>query len=314
LADKIKPRYTSLIYPGGRWIHQSGKGLAEFGLEQINDVHLALVEFFPDTNYIFKDAGIADGISIVFKDFSKKKTGFTYRYAGLLPIHVENPGEKLMPLNPTNMIIVEKIEKVVSQKGFAYLHDTILPRSLFSIESDFVEKNPSLVREYNVADPFDLETEIKLFTNDKAGKSGRAKWYIANKNIISTGREYINTWKVVVSSANAGGQKRSNQIAILDNHSAFGRSRVALKTFKSEQEAKNFLAYAKSDLIRFAFLLTDESLSSLAKLVPDIGNYHNDNGVIDFSKDVSEQLYNIFKITDQQTISHIKAVLATKAV
>jgi hypothetical protein len=48
--------------------------------------------------------------------------------------------------------------------------------------------------------------------------------------------------------------------------------------------------------------------------VPDIGNYHNDNGVIDFSKDVSEQLYNIFKITDQQTISHIKAVLATKAV
>ena len=67
-------------------------------------------------------------------------------------------------------------------------------------------------------------TEIKLFTNDKAGKSGRAHWYITDKNVITSGREYLNKWKVIVSSANAGGQKRSNQIAIIDNHSAFGRS------------------------------------------------------------------------------------------
>ena len=127
------------------------------------------------------------------------------------------------------------------------MHDAILPRSLFSIESDFVEKNPMLVIDYHEGDNYDPESEIKLFTNDKAGKSGRAKWYIANKDVITTGREHLNRWKVIVSSANAGGQKRSNQIAIVDNHSAFGRSRVALKTFATEQEAKNFFKYATSE-------------------------------------------------------------------
>ena len=41
LADNLTSRFSSLIYPAVRWIHRSGKGLADFGYEQINDVHLA---------------------------------------------------------------------------------------------------------------------------------------------------------------------------------------------------------------------------------------------------------------------------------
>lgn len=167
---------------------------------------------------------------------------------------------------------------------------------MFSIESDFVERNPDLVREYTEGDTFNPETEIELFTNDKAGKSGRARWYVANKEVITTGFEHLNRWEVIVSSANAGGQKRSNQIAIVDNHSVFGRSRVALKTFATEQEAKNFFKYATSEIIRFAFLLTDESLTSLAKKVPDLLDYSDTNGVIDYNCDVNAQLYELFSI------------------
>ena len=311
-ADNLKPLYSSLIYPGGRWIHRSGKGLAEFGLAQINDVHLSLIEYFPDSYYIFPEVGIADGVSIVMKDFSKKEPGFKYQYALSDAISMLPPGEQLLPLNPDDNEIVTNIENTVTQHNFVYLHDTILPRSLFSIESDFVERNPNLVREYNDGDSFDHNTEIKLYTNDKAGKAGRARWYIANRSIIATGIEELNRWKVIVSSANAGGQKRSNQIQVVDNYSAFGRARVALKTFATEQEARNFLKYAKSDLIRFAFLLTDESLTSLAKLVPDILNYTNDNGIIDFSDDVTTQLYSLFNISDSMQ-RHIRAILATKA-
>lgn len=191
------------------------------------------------------------------------------------------------------------------------MHDAILPRCLFSIESDFVEKNPTLVREYENGDVFDSDTEIKLFTNDKAGKSGRARWYIANKDVITTGIEYLDRWKVIVSSANAGGQKRSNQIAIVDNHSAFGRSRVALKTFATKQEAKNFFKYATSEIIRFAFLLTDESLTSLAKKVPDLLDYSDNNGLIDYSGNVNEQLYSLFGI-DEKNQQYIREVLASK--
>ena len=203
----------------------------------------------------------------------------------------------------------KKLDAIISK--YACLHDSVLSQKLFGIESDFVEKNPSLVREYNDGDYFNLDVEIKLFTNDKAGKSGRARWYVANKNVISSGIEHLERWKVIVSSANAGGQKRSNQIAVIDNHSAFGRSRVALKTFETEKEAYNFFKYATSEIIRFAFLMTDESLTSLAKKVPDLLDYTDNNGLIDYNGDVNGQLYKLFGMDNAQQ-QYIKEVLSTK--
>lgn len=311
VSDKLG-RYTSLIYPGARWIHRSGKGLEQFGKAQINDPHLCLLKFYPISTDIFKEVGIADGLSIVMKDSDKTAEGFIYVYSKggeeIMTI-ANNPGDELFSLNPLDGDIAKALNNAIQR--FACMHDTILPRSLFSIESDFVEKNPELVRVYNDGDAFDVDKEIKLFTNDKAGKSGRARWYVANKSVITTGCDYLDKWKVVVSSANAGGQKRSNQIAILDNHSAFGRARVALKTFDTEQEAKNFLKYATSEIIRFAFLLTDESLTSLAKKVPDLVDYTNDNGIIDYSKDIDAQLYDLFCIAEKDRL-HIKEVLKAK--
>ena len=311
ISDQLG-RYTSLIYPGARWIHRSGKGLEQFGLTQINDPHLCFLKFFPDSTDVFKEVGIADGLSIVMKDTQKKSNGFRYVYSKKgkeVTIEANNPKEELFSLNPLDNEITDSLNCAIIKYGC--LHDAILPRSLFSIESDFVEKNPMLVRDYHEGDNYDPESEIKLFTNDKAGKSGRARWYIANKNVITTGREHLNRWKVIVSSANAGGQKRSNQIAIVDDHSAFGRSRVALKTFVTEQEAKNFFKYATSEIIRFAFLLTDESLTSLAKKVPDLLDYSDANGIIDYNGNVNNQLYKLFGI-DESNQHYIQEVLTSK--
>lgn len=311
ISEKIG-KYTALIYPGSRWIHRSGKGLEKFGLAQMNDPHLALLEFFPCSKDIFKDVAIADGLSIVLKNMEKKECGFIYKYSvdgKVITIQANNPGNDMFSLNPQDNEIIKRLDNAI--KSFGCLHDSILPRNLFSIESDFVEKNPSLVKEYNDGDYYNPETEIKLFTNDKAGKSGRARWYIANKNVITSGSEYLNKWKVIVSSANAGGQKRSNQIAIVDNHSAFGRSRVALKTFATEKEAINFFKYATSEIIRFAFLLTDESLTSLAKKVPDLLTYSDENGIIDYNNDINTLLYELFRI-DKKNQQHIREILASK--
>lgn len=148
----------------------------------------------------------------------------------------EAPTVRSGRFTPLDSIIVDKIDRGVSRLGIKYLHDAILPRSLFGIESNYVEKNPNIVRPFNESPSFDPKTEVKLFTNDKAGKSGRAKWFIAPLSAVPKGQQFIHQWQVVVSSANAGGQKRDNQIAIIDNHSAFGRSRVALRSFERERE------------------------------------------------------------------------------
>jgi len=305
LADNVSKGYISLIYPGSRWIHRSGKGMSKFGHSQINDAHLSKLLYFSDANEVFDKVEISDGISIVLKNMHQVKDSFDYEYHhnGIKKTAIiEHPGDKLIPLDPTNLAIINKIDKVVSENNWRFLNESVFSRKLFAIESDFVEKHPDKVRPIDEGN-FDSENEIKLFTNDRAGKSGRAKWFIASRDVITMNQELIDEWQVVVSSANAGGQKRDNQIAIIDNHSAFGRSRLALKSFKTEQEAKNFLKYAQTTFIRYAFLLTNESLSSLAKQVPDIIDYTNENSGIDWTKSIQEidqQLYRKYGLSNEE--------------
>lgn len=303
-SDKVAKECVCLIYPAGRWIHRFGKGLQEFGLKQINDTKLKKIVFYPVTTDLFPGIQIADGISIVLKDMNKHTNEFVYDYVTEnvhKTVSINSPGEQLMPLNPFDIEICKKIDDFILKNKISYLHEAILPRSLFKIESDFVEKHPEKVELY-AGQSYDSTKTIKLFTNDKAGKMGRAKWFLADKNVISSNKEYIGEWQVVVSSANAGGQKRDNQIEIIDNNSAFGRSRVALRSFKTEKEAKNFYNYACSYLIKYAFLMTDESLTSLGKRVPDLINYTDDNGIIDFSSDINKQFYELLNLSEENVV------------
>ena len=137
-------------------------------------------------------------------------------------------------------------------------------------------------------------------TNDKPGPAGRTKWFVVDKELVNQNANYISEWQVVVSSAHPGGQEgRNNQLAIVDNHSAFGRARVALKSFKNVLDAENFTKYINCKFVKYAMLLTDEALSSLAKYVPDMLNY-NENGIIDYSKNIDEQLYSLIGLTNEE--------------
>lgn len=302
VADVVARNFSCLIYPGGRWIHRSGKGMTEFGLNQINSPHLTKLFYYPKADEIFKDVAIGDGISVVVKDFSKGNSQFEYIYSedGNEQIElIDSPGEKLLVLNPKNSHVVDKIEKFVNMNKFKFISESnVINQKLFQIESDFAEQNPDKVEIYT-GQSVDYKKQIKLFTNDKGGKIGRATWFIADRDAIKVNNHLIDKWKVVVSSANAGGQKRDNQLEILDNHSAFGRSRIALKAFDTEQEAQNFYKYMKSYIIRFAFLMTDESLSSLGKYVPDLIDYSSENNIIDFEDDnIDNQLQQLMEISD----------------
>lgn len=287
--------------------------MQQFGLMQINDKHLSSLYFYPNSTDLFGDAAdLTDGISIVLKRYTKDSSKFNYHYCPDvftdICVEREAPGKTIIELNPNDSIVMNKVDAFVKKHQLKVLHERILPRSLFSIESDFVEKNPQKVTLMDGSEPLS-KGEIKLLTNDKAGKAGRAKWYKVSKDVIpSSAFQYINKYKVIVSSANAGGVKRDNQIEIVDNKSAFGRVRIALAVFDTKQEADNFLAYCKSYVIRFAFLMTDDALSSLAMRVPDLGDYTINNKLIDFSEDINSQLFSLMKFTDEEK-RYIKATI-----
>lgn len=303
LADYLNPSHSVLIYPGGRWMQQSGRGMQEFGITLINSPQLSHLLYYPNANEIFGDVAIPDGISIVHKDYSKNSDIFDYT---IIEDGVSNrsarksPGEKIFIINPTDEPIVEKIYNFVSEQNLDFLsNSTTINQKLFQIESNFVELNPDKVEVFT-GQKFNMDNQIKLFANDKSGKTGRAKWYIANRDVIKVRQNLIDKYKVVVSSANAGGQKRDNQLEILEPHTAFGRSRIALKAFDSKQEAENFYKYMDSNFIRYTFLLTDENLSSLAKLVPDLLDYTNEQKIIDFSKNIDSQIYKLLNLTTNE--------------
>ena len=107
---------------------------------------------------------------------------------------------------------------------------------------------------------------------------------------------------------NVGGQKRDWQLELLDNHSAFGRSRVALGMFKTKTEAENFMKFCQSDIVRFLFLMTDEVLTTLAKEVPWFGEWKTSEGLLDFSRDINTQLCTLFKLTKPEASYVAKAI------
>lgn len=308
LADDMKPSHSVLIYPGGRWMQQSGRGMAEFGSDLINSRQLSHLIYYPNANEIFGEVAISDGISIVHKDYTKTSSTFEYSLieeGKSLDITRNYPGNDTFVIYPTDETIVNKIKTFVDDNGLAFLSSSpTINQKLFQIESNFVELNPDKVEIYN-GQTIDEKTHIKLLANDKAGKAGRATWFVAQREVIKVRQDLIDKYKVVVSSANAGGQKRDNKLEILEPATAFGRSRLALKVFDTELEAKNFYNYISSEFIRFAFLLTDENLSSLAKLVPDLLDYSQTQKLIDFSKDIDEQFFKILGLTSAE-IDRIK--------
>ena len=302
-ADDIANEGIVLIYPGARWIHRSGKGTSKFGKNQINDKKLSKLVYYPNSKDVFKEVSISDGISIVIKNMNKNTDTFTYVYNNngeTITVNQHYPGENLIPLDPRDITIIKKLDLFVEKNNLKYLHERILPQKFYGIESNFIENNIDKTQLLTDGMEVDYETQVKLFANDKAGKKGRTKWFVVNKNLITNNTKYISEWQVVVSSANAGGQKRDNQIEIIDNHSAFGRSRLALGTFKTKEEAKNFFKYCESKIIKFAFLMTDENLTSLGKKVPDILEYTKFNNILDFTKDLDFQLKDKLELNENE--------------
>lgn len=309
ISEKITSNRTALIYPGIRWMHQSGKGLKQFGADLINSPNLEKIVFYPNARELFQNTEIPDGISMVMTNKNKCTNGFVYAYkenSNEILLQRDNPGESLLIINPHDMHIADKVSKFVTDNNLEYLNKSVLPRSLFGIESDFIEKNIDKVKPYENK-PLE-SNEIKLLTNDKAGPSGRTQWFVIDKSLILQNINYIEQWQVVVSSAHAGGQDgRDNQMEIVDNHSAFGRARVALKSFNNENSANNFYKYCKSKTIKYLFLLSDESLGSLAKFVPDLNDY-NSLKFVDFSKNIDEQFYKILNLSEEE-IAYIESMI-----
>ena len=66
----------------------------------------------------------------MYKNVKKTKSGFTYCYHGAgdpITCHLDNPGDAIISLNPSDEVIMKKVSKFCAAKGFPYMQDRILP-------------------------------------------------------------------------------------------------------------------------------------------------------------------------------------------
>ena len=312
-ADDMS-KCSCLIYPFGGWF-DNPSALGKFGEKLLCDKHTRMIKAYEGTkdkrawyrtdkapNPIFgENANLSAGVAIVLRD---KKEHKTIEYSNRIycddVVNIEANNLDMITPNPLFSVINNKLGKD-KLSG-------LLKKGLFGIESDFVEKNPTLVS--NSPDGF--KDPIMLLTNDKSGSSGRAKIFYIEKENIPKGKEYIDMYKVITTSAypkqkfSSGKptvenvRKRLGElIEIMPENSAFGRSRMAMFASKDEQECKNFLKYTQTDFFVGLTLQEPNRRSTFGDIIP-LQDFSK-NSDIDWSKslfEINQQLYSKYNLTD----------------
>ena len=89
---------------------------------------------------------------------------------------------------------------------------------------------------------------------------------------------------------------------ILSNFLNIGKNCCELRSEKREVLLVSFSDFAHFVFaIIYCFLLTDESLTSFARKVPDLGVYFSGQ-FVDFTKDINHQLCELIGLTDDEIL------------
>lgn len=317
---------TCMIYPGERWVHQSGLGMKDFGYDQLNSPNLSKIIFFSENNSPFgKDTFIQGGLTAVLHDQSRDNNGSWELVSkvgdSFVNSRVSLPGESMVSMNPLENALLTKVRAKCDPVSQRFLNEWVSGQWVFNLESNFVEWNPDLVVKCDDGfsnDPGD--SFVKALINDKIGKGGRTMWFwVDEKNLPDYRRHQrvpsdpvtyryrgiIRKWKVVCSSMNTTGRNgRTPNTEILDDRSVWGRSRVSLGVFDTREEALNFYNWAKTPFVRTLMATSGELLGSFAKNVPLPTDFltHSESG-LDYKESntsLNDQLCALYELSENE--------------
>lgn len=306
IADTVSQQ-NSLIYPGERWLLRIGRYMDEFGKEQLNSSFLHKVIHYPDSREVFDDVWVSGGITIVFKNKKLDNSGYwkfqRYENGKSISAMIRTPGESKVSIQPLLNTVIEKMKELKWQNK---LSDTVRTQKFFRISSNTVELNPSefvLCNSDFSNKPTEDNRFIRVLTNDKAGKIGKAKWFWTDRKNVRECSE-IDQWKVVISSANLTGENgRTPNAEILPPETAVGRSRIVLNSFETEDEAINFFNYLNTDIIRALMTTTGNYITGFGSNVYVPDSFLNNEKSIDFSEEfnsLDKQLFNLINLTEEE--------------
>ncbi len=321
-ADNISQNIC-LIYPFGGWF-DAPERLGGIGKKILSDGHTVLINAYEGTSDkrawyrtdrdpvpIFGNSvNLSAGVSIVLRDMTKYHEKYRYSNRIYTDDVAEVEVKNWQSLTP-NPYFFSSWKKLTTGTKL----NSRIKKGVFGIESDFVEKNPTKVS----FKKSDWDNAIQLLTNDKSGSSGRAKLFWADRNVINKGQQYIDQYKVVVTSAYpkktfVSGKptienvklRAKELIEILPSGSAFGRSKLSLFMSDDDEDCENFVKYSQTNFFAFLLLQEPNRRSSFGYVILD--QDFTSQSDIDWSKSIPEidqQLYKKYGL-DQKEIDFIE--------
>ena len=286
-AKAMNPSYISIIMPS-RWF-AGGMGLDNFRQNMLKDKHIMKIIDFTNAKDCFSSASIGGGVCyFLWSNHYNGKCLFTN-------IHDNKRTELLRNLDDYEILIryneaIQIVKKVDSSKSLTELISPLCP---FGINSS-TRGNSS-----------HFSGALTLY-----GSNGIS--YV-NKDILTTGYEYIDKYKIMISkvtSEHAGEPDKKGQFKVLSTIKKIKPFEICTfsyflcGSFVNEECADNLLKYLKSKFLRLLLLQSVSSIN-LSKekfnLVP-MQDFTN-NSDINWSKSIPEidqQLYKKYNLTQEE--------------
>lgn len=232
-AKKLNPRFLSMIIPA-RW-YSGGKGLDVFRAEMLNDSRISHLVDYTNSADCFPGVDVAGGICYFLWD--RDYCG-DCAYTNIFNGKTSQTRKKLNEYStfiryPMADSIVHKVH--VCSKEF--MNTMISTRK-----------------------PFGLATNVKPIESGELTlryNGGRGPFPISR---VTTGREFINDWKVLISylsAEHAGQPDKSGKFRVLSTMEVLAPKEICTETyllagiFNREELASNLLAYLKTKFVRF---------------------------------------------------------------
>ena len=285
-AINLEPNYVCMVHPA-RFLFNAGATPKDWNEKMLNDPHLSLPLYEPDSQKIFSGVDIKGGICFTLWNKNKSGGGLGGSFVAyeefrsiLVKIKVGGFDNIIFPQTKTTRPI-----------------DKLFPTEV-RIRPNYFEKFPEIFM-VKRNDNYD----IKIFGLQKGNK--RTERYV-NKELINDPN--LNNWKVFIPKSNGSGAIGAwvGKPVIGEPLTGCTGSFIQIGSFDNVLEAKNCINYIKSKFCRAmlgTLKVTQDNPKSVWKNIP-LQDF-TQNSDIDWSKSIPEidqQLYQKYELNEDEII------------
>jgi hypothetical protein len=285
-AKKMTPKYVCMVHPA-RFLFNAGATPKEWNEKMLNDPHLSIVMYEPESQKLFSGVESKGGICVTLWQKNNKGKGL----------------EGLFIYQPELRTIVKKIgnggfNTIVSPRGETKLTislDPKYPKDLRLAPNYFV-RFPEIFKKNQ-----DSVSSIKVIGLEEGNK--RTERFVEAKLINDL---KLNLWKVFMPKAIGSGSfgEAMSELLIGEPKTCCTYTFLQVGAFSSKYEADNCLRYLKSKLTRAllgTLKITQNNSSDVWKNVP-LQDFTKKSD-IDWLKSISEidqQLYKKYQLSPEE--------------